>query len=197
MMKRQLTASAWGGLDTLHILAGVPSTSTLMEAAGVTLKPADPTGSSSTTTTSSSPKFKFERMDGTSKSSSPDKAGMDRIAVEARTCAEINYLGAVLALACFVSVGEACCTCPVQLLSVACDVSREADIHAIPSLPSLPFLLSALTTVPAPAARFVVAFPGSTPPLLGGSDDTRPLPSHLLRHQGRSIHGLRGVSGGV
>lgn len=115
MMRYQLTASAWGGLDTLHILAGVPSTSTLMEAAGVTLKPADPTGatdSSSTTTGSISAKFKFERMDGTSKSSSPDKAGMDRIAVEARACAEINYVGTVLALACFVSVGKDCCTCP-------------------------------------------------------------------------------------
>jgi hypothetical protein len=114
MTRYQLTASAWGGLDTLHILAGVPSTSTLMEAAGVTLKPADPagpagpTGSSSTTTTSASAKFKFERTDGTSKSSSPDKAGMDRIAVEARACAEINYVGTVLALACFVSTGEAC-----------------------------------------------------------------------------------------
>ncbi|RSH95143.1 hypothetical protein EHS25_000229 [Saitozyma podzolica] len=130
---RAAVEKAWGGLDTLHILAGVPSTSTLMEATGVTLKPADPagpagpTGSSSTTTTSASAKFKFERTDGKSKSSSPDKAGMDRIAVEARACAEINYVGTVLALACF--------------LPLLANSSRSPAVH---------HLSSVAATIPAP-----------------------------------------------
>lgn len=36
-------------------------------------------------------------------SAMPTKEGLDNLAIEARACAEINFVGTVLALACFVS----------------------------------------------------------------------------------------------
>lgn len=33
----------------------------------------------------------------------PRKEGLERLAIEARACAEVNYMGTVLALGCFVS----------------------------------------------------------------------------------------------
>ena len=90
----------WGGLDTLHILAGVPSTSTLLDLAGVPL-----VGTSS--------KRRFFAVEGSSYADLiaegkalpgiPSEEGMHRVAEEARACSEINFVGTVLSLACFVS----------------------------------------------------------------------------------------------
>lgn len=73
--------SAWGGLDTLHILAGVPSTQTLLDIAGSPL---------------TSGKFPEETT----------QAGLDAVAAEARACSEVNFVGTTIALATFVSTRD-------------------------------------------------------------------------------------------
>lgn len=40
--------------------------------------------------------------EGKARGGLPSQQGMDRVAAEARACMEINYVGTVLALACFV-----------------------------------------------------------------------------------------------
>lgn len=85
--------SAWGGLDTLHILAGVPSTQTLLDIAGVSLQ----SGSFSSDTTSS---------------------GLEQVAAEARACSDVNYLGTILAVAAFVRRGLPCSYFPIPLFAL-------------------------------------------------------------------------------
>lgn len=88
----QLTGDlACGGLDTLHILAGVPSTSTLMDLAGVPLTKGKSENPLATRTFASS----YRKV-------LPDKDGLDRVAAEARICGETNYVGTTLSLATFV-----------------------------------------------------------------------------------------------
>ncbi|ORX39200.1 hypothetical protein BD324DRAFT_618829 [Kockovaella imperatae] len=82
---REEVVKAWKGLDTLHILAGVPSTSTLLDIAGVPL---------SSSSTSSHGKRAFQ-------SDGPTKEGLDRLAEDARVSVEVNYIGTTLALAAF------------------------------------------------------------------------------------------------
>lgn len=101
--------SEWGGLDTLHILAGVPSTSTLLELAGVGLAKL-PSG---TVNRVPNQRFDLVTLHGAPIAGDarlPDEAGLTRLAREARACSEVNYVGTVLALGCFVSVFE-CSTC--------------------------------------------------------------------------------------
>lgn len=81
-----LTLPAWGGIDTVHILAGVPSTSTLLDIAGSPL-----TSSPSSTNPLATKRFAGD----------PDTEGLKRVADEARACGEINYIGTTLALAAF------------------------------------------------------------------------------------------------
>lgn len=83
----------------MHIIAGVPSTTTLLDLAGVPL----------TSTTSRRRQFQvdgktYADLIGEDKPSPgmPSQEGMDRVAEHARACGEINYVGTVLALACFV-----------------------------------------------------------------------------------------------
>lgn len=87
----------------MHILAGVPSTLTLLQIAGVELIP-DPEDKSAR------PRLvprKTEEVGSaaavTAAESLPTKGGLDAVAAEARACGEINYVGTVLALAAFVS----------------------------------------------------------------------------------------------
>lgn len=90
---------AWGGFDTLHILAGVPSTRTLLQLAGIELvtDPAD---------RSSRPRLipVSSVNDATAPSFLPTQENLEALATEARACSEINYVGTVLALATFVRI---------------------------------------------------------------------------------------------
>lgn len=75
----------------------MPSTRTLLQLAGVNLVP-DPTD------TSAKPRLIPAAIDETGNlapTSLPAKAGLDALAIEARACGEINYVGTVLALATF------------------------------------------------------------------------------------------------
>ncbi|KAI9636856.1 uncharacterized protein MKK02DRAFT_33954 [Dioszegia hungarica] len=95
---RETVVEAWGGLDTLHILAGVPSTSTLMQLAGVQLEPA----SGAQSKKNPSQRFVFTSEQGQLGEAGPGEEGLERLAAEARACAEVNYVGTVLALGAFV-----------------------------------------------------------------------------------------------
>lgn len=78
--------AAWSGLDTLHIISGLPSTQRLMAlAAG----PATASGEAR-----SSPD-----------DVSPSLAGLERIRDEARRVSDVNEMGVALAVAAFVSGG--------------------------------------------------------------------------------------------
>jgi hypothetical protein len=93
--------SEWGGLDTLHILAGVPSTSTLTQLTGMELAPVT---SAASTRKNPAQRFTFTSTDtNVADSASPGVDGLDKLAEEARACSEVNYVGTVLALGAFVS----------------------------------------------------------------------------------------------
>ena len=77
---------AWGGIDTLHILAGVPSTQTLLDIAGSKL----------TASRSSINPLARKSFGG-----DPDEQALNRVKVEAQICADINYLGTTISLATF------------------------------------------------------------------------------------------------
>lgn len=89
---------AWDGFDTLHILAGVPSTRTLLKLAGVELV-ADPSDKSA------KPRLIAKSEVGDLPPSDiPTVEGLDKLAIEARAASDINFVGTVLALATFVSM---------------------------------------------------------------------------------------------
>ncbi|CAD6573348.1 MAG: hypothetical protein TREMPRED_000782 [Tremellales sp. Tagirdzhanova-0007] len=118
---RDRVIETWGGFDTLHILVGVPSTTTLLDLAGVPL----------VSTSSERRRFSVDGEDlgdlvskDNAKGGMPNQQGMDRVAAEARACAEINYVGTVLALACFLPLLASTSTSPAlhHLSSVAATV---------------------------------------------------------------------------
>ena len=94
--------SDWGGLDTLHILAGLPSTDTLLGPAGVTLAPVFGQ------TSEVQGRRRGFQVDGKSYTETaegiPSQAGLEIIAADARRCVEVNFVGTVLSLSCFVSL---------------------------------------------------------------------------------------------
>lgn len=102
----QADAAAWGGIDTLHILAGVPSTRTLLQLAGVDLV-ADPQDKSP------KPRLIPQAIGDSSlaPSSLPTKEGLENLLKELRALNEINIVGTVLSLATFVS------RCPISQCS--------------------------------------------------------------------------------
>ncbi|WVW79600.1 hypothetical protein I302_101569 [Kwoniella bestiolae CBS 10118] len=112
---REAVEKAWSGLDTLHILAGLPSTSLLMDLAGVQLNKQEqnkpPSGAP----------LSFSNTAG------PSKDGLDKVALEARTVSEVNYVGTILALSCF--------------LPLLASTSKSPALH---------HLSSVAATVPAP-----------------------------------------------
>ncbi|ORY33048.1 hypothetical protein BCR39DRAFT_520919 [Naematelia encephala] len=110
-------SKAWGGLDTLHILAGVPSTTTLHDLSGVSLS--NSASPASTKRIFSSSSFVPTPIDGL-----PSLDGLENVAKEARACAEINYVGTVLSLACFLPLLASSSISPAlhHLSSVAADV---------------------------------------------------------------------------
>ncbi|WWD21317.1 hypothetical protein CI109_105801 [Kwoniella shandongensis] len=114
---------AWGGIDTVHILAGLPSTALLLQLAGVSLnrtENAPPSGAKLAFANDDQP------LSETKKGGSvgPTKEGLDRVAAESRALAEVNYLGTVLALACFLPLLASTSVSPAlhHLSSVAATV---------------------------------------------------------------------------
>ncbi len=95
-----LSFSEWGGLDTLHILAGVPTTTALLDLAGV---PLIPTSTKRRDFAVDGDTYTDMMTSGKGEPVVPTQKGMDRVAREARACAETNFVGTVFALACFVS----------------------------------------------------------------------------------------------
>lgn len=94
---RKSDVTAWDGFDTLHILAGVPSTRTLLNLTGVSLV-ADPNDDSA------KPRLVPKSEIGDLRASAiPTVEGLEALAVEARAASEINFVGTVLALTAFVS----------------------------------------------------------------------------------------------
>ncbi|KAL1407509.1 hypothetical protein Q8F55_006942 [Vanrija albida] len=94
---REAAEKAWGGLDTLHILAGVPSTRTLLQLAGVDLVP---------DAADKSPKPRLVPQGlgddkGLAPTSLPTKEGLENVVKELRALNEINIVGTVLSLATF------------------------------------------------------------------------------------------------
>lgn len=87
----------------------MPSTSTLLDLAGVTLAPVQQGQTSNVR--NSNKRFDIVPLDNSTRRSGPasargppDEEGLARLAKEARACAEVNYVGTVLALGCFVSL---------------------------------------------------------------------------------------------
>ncbi|WOO78557.1 11-beta-hydroxysteroid dehydrogenase-like 3 [Vanrija pseudolonga] len=93
---RETAEKAWGGIDTLHILAGVPSTRTLLQLSGVDLV-ADPQDKSP------KPRLVPQAIGDSSlaPASLPTKAGLENAVKELRALNEINIVGTVLSLAAF------------------------------------------------------------------------------------------------
>ncbi|WVQ73780.1 hypothetical protein IAR50_003360 [Cryptococcus sp. DSM 104548] len=87
---RTMLVRAWHGVDTVHILAGLPSTSQLMELGGVSLNRSTPENSPP-----SGAKLAYSSYEG------PSLDGMKAIEHEAKAVSHVNYLGTVLSLSCF------------------------------------------------------------------------------------------------
>jgi hypothetical protein len=125
---------AWQGFDTLHILAGVPSTSTLHDLSGVKL----------TQRSSSSVSRREFEIEGETYHDNisvagegiPTKQGLEAVAAEARVCGEINYVGVVIALACFVSQVQLLSEVLSNLRRSLCSLQRRNLLLCITCLPS-------------------------------------------------------------
>lgn len=134
---------AWGGFDTLHILAGVPSTTTLLQVAGVELVE-DPEDKSTRPRLVPRKTGEVGSDTPTAGEFLPTKEGLDAVAAEARACGEINYVGTVLALAAFVSslhelpLMTASYTCLV--VKVTCTAPPVLCVGGYPRPLSLPLL---------------------------------------------------------
>lgn len=88
----------WQGLDTLHIISGLSSTQTLLEASSVNQTPL--------TSASAQAKrhHKFEGEDKTdSEANLPAKEGLQALVDEARRLADVNMVGVAVSVAAFVS----------------------------------------------------------------------------------------------
>ena len=103
----RLIHAAWGGLDTLHIVAGVPSTTTLHDLAGL---PLVSRGHSSTRTPNPLASRVFHSSDG-DVSHLPTLESLENVAENARTCSEINFVGTTLSLATLVSRAQRSAPC--------------------------------------------------------------------------------------
>ncbi|WVF65316.1 hypothetical protein IAT40_000042 [Kwoniella sp. CBS 6097] len=127
---RETVEKAWSGFDTLHILAGLPSTSLLLDLAGVSLSN-KPNQIDSLQPLPSGAPLRFSNKSPTSEGGNqvfgPSREGLQRVADEARALSEVNYVGTVLALACF--------------LPLLASTSRSPAVH---------HLSSVAATVPAP-----------------------------------------------
>ncbi|WVQ81303.1 hypothetical protein IAT38_003426 [Cryptococcus sp. DSM 104549] len=138
---REAVEEAWAGVDTVHILAGLPSTSLLMDIAGVALNRADPGQSPP----SGAPLVFSSNQGADTTIHLPSREGLDRVAAEARAVSEVNYLGTVLALACFLPLLASTSKSPAlhHLSSVAATVpaphrtiyaaTKAAGLHALES----------------------------------------------------------------
>lgn len=110
----------------------MPSTQTLLDIAQVPLS--DPKSHES-----SNPLQR--RIFGSDDSVGPSQKGMEAVAAEARACGEVNYVGTVLALACFVCPPFLLCFTPDAQLPLLASTSRSPVLH---------HLSSVAATIPAP-----------------------------------------------
>ncbi|RXK37442.1 hypothetical protein M231_05265 [Tremella mesenterica] len=121
---RDVIYNAWEGLDTLHILAGLPSTLTLLGQAGVDLSPVPSSRASYTGI-----KRRDFHVGGATfpdvPGGIPTKEGLDVVAADARKLSEVNYVGTLLALTCFLPLLSATSKSPVvhHLSSVAAGIT--------------------------------------------------------------------------
>ena len=126
----------------MHILAGVPSTETLLNIAKVPLS--DPHQPSSLNSLQKRTFSSTQGSDSTAEARDlPNENGLDRVAKEARACGEVNYVGTVLALACFVGI--------ITAFLAVFSTDRQLPMLASTSKsPVLHHLSSVAATIPAP-----------------------------------------------
>ncbi|KAK4687314.1 hypothetical protein P7C73_g2798, partial [Tremellales sp. Uapishka_1] len=164
----------WKRLDTLHVLAGVPSTLPLLQIAGVALSPSP-----------DSTKLHFN-VDGQAPlGDMPNFDGLAKVAEETRACAEINYVGTVLALACFLPLLATTSAAPAlhHLSSVAATVPAPCrTIYASSKAAALMAVESCRVECEGCGVRFFSLLPGtiandfrtkSASSETGGRDETR------------------------
>ena len=144
--------TAWEGIDTVHILAGVPSTSTLMDIAGAPL-----TKRTSTSTLSNTAATRAFEGDS-------DLEGIKNVAAESRACVEINYLGTTLALATFLPLLARSSRMPVlhHLSSVAATVpAPRRNIYSATKAAGLMAVESCRVECEGSGVRFLSILPGT------------------------------------
>ena len=145
----RLTA-AWGGFDTVHILAGVPSTSTLLDIAG---SPLEPTSSSSTSNPRATKAF----------ASDTTLEGIEQVKAEAQACADINFLGTTLAFATFLpTLSRSRSPVLHHLSSVAATIpAPRRTIYAATKAAGLHAVESCRVECEASGVRFLSVLPGT------------------------------------
>lgn len=179
---------AWGGLDTLHILAGVPSTRTLLQISGVDLIP-QPRPIVPRPKLVPSEDHAWVGPGGAYHSASnlPTHGGLEAVAAEARACSEINFVGTVLALAAFIPLLAVSSASPVvhHLSSVAATIAAPSRcLYSATKAAALMAVESARVECEGAGVRFFC----KTPP------DTADLPSCRVRSTTSSAPGPRGPS---
>ncbi|WVO15497.1 hypothetical protein L204_103155 [Cryptococcus depauperatus] len=171
---RDLVSQEWSGIDTVHILAGLPSTSLLLDLAGVQLSP-----SRSDNVPPSGAKLAFNSPQN------PDIDGLRRVEQEARAVSEVNYLGTLLALSCFLPLLASTSKSPAlhHLSSVAGTVpAPHRVIYAATKAAGLQAIESCRVECEGCGVRFFSFCPGTidnefrlktATSQLGGRDETK------------------------
>lgn len=134
----------------MHILAGVPSTSTLLDIAG---SPLEPTSSSSTSNPRATKAF----------ASDTTLEGIEQVKAEAQACANINFLGTTLALATFLpTLSRSRSPVLHHLSSVAATIpAPRRTIYAATKAAGLHAVESCRVECEASGVRFLSVLPGT------------------------------------
>ncbi|BEI93041.1 uncharacterized protein CcaverHIS019_0506690 [Cutaneotrichosporon cavernicola] len=162
---RDVVVNSWGGLDTLHILAGVPSTRTLLQIAGVDLVP-EPRPVVPRPRLVPAEDLAWVGPGGAYHSAThlPTGAGLEALAAEARACSEINFVGTVLALAAFIPVLIVSSASPAvhHLSSVAATIAAPRRcIYSATKAAALMAVESARVECEGAGIRFFSLLPGT------------------------------------
>ncbi|ODN80963.1 hypothetical protein L202_03075 [Cryptococcus amylolentus CBS 6039] len=150
---RDMLVKAWQGVDTVHILAGLPSTSQLLELGGVSLDRSTPENSPP-----SGAALAYSSSEG------PSLDGLKAIEHEAKAVSHVNYLGTVLSLSCFLPVLASSSKSPVlhHLSSVAATVpAPHRVIYAATKAAALQAVESARVECEGCGVRFFSLCPGT------------------------------------
>jgi NAD(P)-dependent dehydrogenase (short-subunit alcohol dehydrogenase family) len=161
---RDEVVNAWGGLDTLHILAGVPSTRTLLQIAGVELVPEPNATSSRPRLVPCAENEVGQAVPTTAAASLPSANGLEAVAAEARACAEINFVGTALALAAFLPVLASSSKSPAlhHLSSVAAAIAAPSRcLYSATKSAALMAVESARVECEGAGVRFFSLLPGT------------------------------------